>query len=1740
MSGRTPDGGRCRGSPPPGLLHLSLLQLNVGAALAGTTGRATTPRGGSDSSTYRLCSAAGGPLGHWSRAGACRTPESRARDNNNNKAPLNLNLRNAVKRARRARRDPHDGAGNAHPGGANRNEEEEEAEMKAVASSPSGRFLKFDVELGRGSFKTVYRGLDTDTSVEVAWCELQDHKVSREERHRFKEEAEMLKGLQHPNIVRFYDFWESALKGRRCIVLVTELMTSGTLKTYLRRFKRMKPKVLRSWCRQILKGLHFLHTRTPPIIHRDLKCDNIFITGPTGSVKIGDLGLATLKRSSFATSVIGKNGFSSTPEFMAPEMYEEHYDEAVDVYAFGMCMLEMATSEYPYAECQNAAQIYRKVTGGVKPASYDRVTDPEIKEIIGECIHYRKDERYSIKDLLSHAFFAEDMGLQVELAEEDDGHNNSIALKLWIKDPHKLKGKYRDRESGAIEFTFDLEREVPESVAQEMVASGFFHESDVKAVSRSIRDRVSLIQWRRERSKRKSREDRQCHMATEKCSSTAPNAQSPARAPSIISPTDGTMDSGLGNTMQSNTCAYQHSTVPHSLQEIISSSAQETCSSLPTVLPYQLDQETHEQPSTQLHQELSQQYLTLMCQGLHQQPSVQLHQGAYQEPTAQLHDGPYQQLVAQLHQGAYKEPTAELTVQHGQQTTQTVSAAVSTAHHTSQCPTHPVPDGPSFQPDFHQFASNQPGHIQKCPPLPLQSLPISTELLQLPQIPPSFPVIPIGDTLAGGKPPHSVPLQCTFSSTAAPSPISNFTPVPLPALAVPLSQASVPHPLQQLYQYPPQQALETTVPSKAFIYIPAPPQMPSGATQSVPEPAPVSVLSAQLAVLSPPGLNNNWEQDETGQLRITYTSATQLISQQTTALSTAAVEPTPEPVLEVLLTPKVDSNNGAFFTPHSVNSDATSGKELSDSCEGSLGSAKVEGKSRKQYRRSTRTRSRQERASRPKLRMLNVSNTGDKMVECQLETHNHKMVTFKFDLDGDAPEEIATYMVEHEFILQLQKEIFIEQLKEIVDNAEDLLNDDAPEGERNSGQGTGPQPGHTSGLLGAESAAKRLSSSKQPIYQQNVLHTGKRWFIICPVEESPACLKEEVSSPPTAVVPPALPACITSYNTAELQAAKGPCESLLSSLSLDEPPKGHLSAISPMRTLHQVAEIACAATMSGDIPCCPVVAPLSTEKKTPQHSALQVPVTPGCGNHTHTVVLQQPCATHMPLSLPQSPAPSQLIGPAESNGEGPPRVGFVDTTIKSLDEKLRNLLYQECVPLLGDTLESPSELMTSTPGRERPGRVPRRREQLPQIPERMDSPSTLSDSAVSTSERVLTKRFTLPHSVSCSGARSRFKLIPAEPDLLQRLEQKSRDWTPFTLTVPPGGRDEKSSSQLAVDQETSVPRTSAGHFSEVCTQDKVTRINRYSAPPDFYLDPPPPAPRKNSSPVGVVAPSSRHISSDSGEDSSPVKQPAMLPYRRGSSERRGSDFMKRAMAFLRRSGRSSSVHSSDSSAQGSTHASAGPPHMDSTTFYSCSSYVSSDNESEFEDPDIRKELQRLREKHMREISELQANHWQEVEMLYRKLGRSVPPSIGFLPTAPPVGRKRKTGKHKLRAGKLLNPLVQQLRGTTSRSSESESVERRCRRSRSGGWGGLPGGQEHSQIKHKGAIAINIFKGMGISNLAPVHTQQPCSLRASLSTENFCFSSPLHQGGAAHARRNHGNWFSRTPVHRFGIQHTYFT
>jgi len=86
---------------------------------------------------------------------------------------------------------------------------------------------------------------------------------------------------------------------------------------------------------------------------------------------------------------------------MAPEMYEEVYGPSVDIYSFGMCVLEMVTNQTPYRECMNPAQIYKKVINGIKPAALDLILNDDVKRFISECLSPR-DERPSVLDLLNH------------------------------------------------------------------------------------------------------------------------------------------------------------------------------------------------------------------------------------------------------------------------------------------------------------------------------------------------------------------------------------------------------------------------------------------------------------------------------------------------------------------------------------------------------------------------------------------------------------------------------------------------------------------------------------------------------------------------------------------------------------------------------------------------------------------------------------------------------------------------------------------------------------------------------------------------------------------------------------------------------------------------------------------------------------------------------------------------------------------------------------------------------------------------------------------------------------------------------------------------------------------------------------------------------------------------------------------------------------------------------------------
>ncbi|XP_076197267.1 serine/threonine-protein kinase WNK1 isoform X9 [Aptenodytes patagonicus] len=1065
-------------------------------------------------------------------------------------------------------------------------EDIEELETKAVGISPDGRFLKFDIEIGRGSFKTVYKGLDTDTTVEVAWCELQDRKLSKSERQRFKEEAGMLKGLQHPNIVRFYDSWESTVKGKKCIVLVTELMTSGTLKTYLKRFKVMKIKVLRSWCRQILKGLQFLHTRTPPIIHRDLKCDNIFITGPTGSVKIGDLGLATLKRASFAKSVIG------TPEFMAPEMYEEKYDESVDVYAFGMCMLEMATSEYPYSECQNAAQIYRRVTSGVKPASFDKVAIPEVKEIIEGCIRQNKGERYAIKDLLNHAFFQEETGVRVELAEEDDGEK--IAIKLWlrIEDIKKLKGKYKDNE--AIEFSFDLERDVPEDVAQEMVESGYVCEGDHKTMAKAIKDRVSLIKRKREQ-RQLVREEQEKKLQEEGSQKQQLEQQQPSSAshagskhplsvtgttpvpttsasvstqvepeepeadqhqqlqfqqPSISILSDGTVDSGQGSSVYTESCVSSQQTVSYGSQHDQSISTAAVQGYAASVGQVQSQQHGGYQPpaATQVQGQSASSSASVPSQ-----PTQHTQQNA-QQPASSQQPGQYQLQQPSVSAGA--TPTQTVSQTQTSQIMPMPQAAAGSQLPVSQpvsiiqgepqlpvaAPSLPQPSvAPSVPIGSHFLPMGQPLPASMVPQFSVSQLPVAAPHVSVAQ--PGFQSLPI--SMAAGMNQPLLTLATSAVATAVPVG-STVVPSQLPTLMQPVAQLPS-QVLPQLLQPAVQsvglpvsigQAAEASLPAGDALYqgFPSrlPPQYP-GDSNVAPSSA-VASVSIPSAVLSPPLPTDAMAQSGYlapvvqpyveqnvlvpmgslgGQVQVPQPSVS-LAQQASSASSQQAVLEGTQGVSQTAPSESLPATQPAQSTPlvssmDSAHSDVASG--LSDGNENvPASSGRHEGRTTKRHmRRSVRSRSRHEKTARPKLRILNVSNKGDRVVECQLETHNRKMVTFKFDLDGDNPEEIASIMVQNEFILATERDSFVEQVREIIEKADEMLSEDVsvePEGDQGLESMRTKDDGFFPGSQKLEFKQPDPTSSMPqrigvpPSSFTQVVHSAGRRFIVSPVPES--------------------------------------------------------------------------------------------------------------------------------------------------------------------------------------------------------------------------------------------------------------------------------------------------------------------------------------------------------------------------------------------------------------------------------------------------------------------------------------------------------------------------------------------------------------------------------------------------------------------------------------------------------------
>jgi serine/threonine protein kinase len=220
-----------------------------------------------------------------------------------------------------------------------------------------------DVEIGKrigaGGFAEVFKGRYRGTEVAVKRLLQKPGAAGDKALADFKAEVAMMTGLRHPNIVLFMGVCLKPL------CLVTEFCSRGNLFDLLH-----NSKVKLDWPLKLrmaldaARGMNFLHTHTPVIIHRDLKSLNLLVD-EKWCVKVSDFGLSRFKAPSKSSLMTAQCG---TFHWMAPEVISGHrYTEKADVYSFGINLWELLTREVPYKGLQPMQVGVVVLTRGQRP-----------------------------------------------------------------------------------------------------------------------------------------------------------------------------------------------------------------------------------------------------------------------------------------------------------------------------------------------------------------------------------------------------------------------------------------------------------------------------------------------------------------------------------------------------------------------------------------------------------------------------------------------------------------------------------------------------------------------------------------------------------------------------------------------------------------------------------------------------------------------------------------------------------------------------------------------------------------------------------------------------------------------------------------------------------------------------------------------------------------------------------------------------------------------------------------------------------------------------------------------------------------------------------------------------------------------------------------------------------------------------------------------------------------------------
>mmetsp|Transcript_17667 Transcript_17667/g.53184 ORF Transcript_17667/g.53184 Transcript_17667/m.53184 type:complete len:580 (+) Transcript_17667:92-1831(+) len=284
------------------------------------------------------------------------------------------------------------------PPGAGPGPPEEEAAplcwKKAVREEEAPLPWKKGAQIGRGSYGSVYRALELGTGRIFAVKEA--HGVTAEQMQRVQLELEICQTLRHPNIVSYlgHSYQNNVL------FIHLEYVAAGSVADLLRNFGPLLGQVLKKAVLGSLEGLNYLHTRTPPVVHRDIKGANVLVDLDF-NMKLADFGCSKCSDETRSFTTIG-----SIP-WMAPEviLQQDGYGRKADIWSFGCLFIEMASGQQPWgAVFDNTMAAMVKI--GMTKALPDMPegASEACVDFIKRCVTRNVEERSWASELLKDAY----------------------------------------------------------------------------------------------------------------------------------------------------------------------------------------------------------------------------------------------------------------------------------------------------------------------------------------------------------------------------------------------------------------------------------------------------------------------------------------------------------------------------------------------------------------------------------------------------------------------------------------------------------------------------------------------------------------------------------------------------------------------------------------------------------------------------------------------------------------------------------------------------------------------------------------------------------------------------------------------------------------------------------------------------------------------------------------------------------------------------------------------------------------------------------------------------------------------------------------------------------------------------------------------------------------------------------------------------------------------------------------